>query len=123
MRKPAPLVRWAALAAIVFARVASRASAQEVLAQAFGSAQFEEFGFSIAGGGPDLDGDGFAEIAVHARITQSGSSVFTGSATLLSGRDLTPIHTIYGANSYDQLGFSLAWCDDLDGDALADLVV
>jgi hypothetical protein len=121
--KSGSLIRTAALAVLVVALATARAHGQELLDQAFGTARWEAFGSSIVAHGPDLNGDGFAEIAVGARIEISGTQFYLGAATVLSGRDFTPIHTIQGANSYDDLGASLAWCDDLDGDGLSDLVV
>jgi hypothetical protein len=115
--------RTAVLLALVIALATPRTHGQELLDQAFGSARWEAFGTSIVAHGPDLNGDGFAEIAVGAKIEQSGTQWNLGAATVLSGRDLTPIHTFQGTNSYDYLGASLAWCDDLDGDGLSDLVV
>lgn len=121
--RPDSLLRTAALAAFVVALATPRTHGQQLLAQAFGQEASDYFGWSIASGGPDLDGDGFAEIAVGALLLNSSHGSGVGAAYVLSGRDFTTIHAIYGSNDDDSLGSALAWCDDLDGDGLADLVV
>jgi hypothetical protein len=117
------LLRAAALAAFVVALATPRAPGQELLAQAFGEEASDYFGWSIASGGPDLDGDGFAEIAVGALLLNSSHGSGVGAAYVLSGRDFTTIHAIYGSQGDVNPGLTLAWCGDLDGDGLADLAV
>jgi FG-GAP repeat protein len=121
--KPNSVIRSAVLASFVVALATPRTHGQELLARVFGQESYDYFGWSITAGGPDLDGDGFAEIAVGALLNASSHGSGVGAAYVLSGRDFTTLHTIYGSNDDDSLGAALAWCDDLDGDGLEDLVV
>ena len=95
--------------------------AQEVLLEASGTMQYDYFGFAISAG-PDLDGDGFAEVAVGAPSQLNGINQ-VGAAVILSGRDFSVMRTIYGVQGSEAFGMALAWCGDVDGDGVDDLAV
>lgn len=83
------------------------------------------FGASVAGAG-DLDGDGYADIAVGApgqdtSLKDVGAGfVFSGST---SGPSDGPDWTMLGDTPGSRLGTSIATAGDVDGDGLADLIV
>ncbi len=83
------------------------------------------FGHDLAGGG-DLDGDGYADLAVGAyQESVSGIEVgvvrvYMGSATGLAS---TPDVTLEGTASGGEFGRAMSTDGDLDGDGVDDLVV
>jgi len=79
-----------------------------------------EFSATVAGLG-DVDGDGYAEVAVGARNAIVGSRVhvYRGAAT---GTDAAALVTFVGATFGGQVGESIAG-DDFDGDGYADLLL
>lgn len=95
--------------------------AQQVLLSAHGPQPYDSLGSAISVG-PDLDGDGFADIAVGAPGLKKGTSPL-GGVLILSGRDFSVLHTLYGAQNGDGFGAALAWCGDVDHDGVADLAV
>jgi FG-GAP repeat protein len=96
-------------------------SAQEILQSALGSAKNDQFGTAVAIG-PDLDGDGFREVAVGAP-TVNATVTNGGAAYVLSGRDFSRMQTIQGAIANGDFGKSVCWCGDVDGDGLPDLAI
>lgn len=95
--------------------------AQQVLLSAHGQNSNDFLG-TASSVGPDLDGDGFAEIAVGATGLHNGAKQ-VGGALILSGRDFSIYDTVYGAQDLDSAGYSVAWCGDVDNDGVADLAV
>jgi hypothetical protein len=85
----APGLFGAAIVATLVTLETPRASAQQVLAQAFGSAALDDYGFSIAAGGPDLDGDGITEFGAGGWL-HSGAD-YRDEVLLFSG-DVSPTH-------------------------------
>jgi hypothetical protein len=88
------------------------------------------FGASVAGAG-DVNGDGFADIAVGARLyskrvtldsrTDEGRAfLYLGSAT---GPAPSPAWSAFGDQPGGQFGFSVAAAGDVNGDGFGDLVV
>ena len=84
------------------------------------------FGSSVAGAG-DVNGDGYADLAVGApdvrpdeRALSGSVSVFGGSA---DGVVEAPLRVIEGAVGASGFGRSLAWIRDVDGDGCAELAV
>ena len=91
---------------------------------ATGEAAYNNFGTSLGGTG-DLNGDGFADLAVGASGFGSSSGkvyVFHGSAGGISGTASSPAFSITGeANS--SFGSSVATASDVNGDGFDDLAV
>jgi len=79
------------------------------------------FGSAVAGVG-DVDGDGFADFVVGGYgADEKGSE--SGMATLYSGIDGAPMHSVFGERTGDGLGRAVALVGDLDRDGLGDFVV
>jgi FG-GAP repeat protein/VCBS repeat protein len=106
--------------AILGSTFACSANAQEVLQSALGSATDDQFGWSVAMG-PDLDGDGFREVAVGAPYVDWGLLQNAGAVYILSGRDFSRMQTINNIGLY--LGDAVCWCGDVDGDGMDDLAI
>lgn len=84
------------------------------------------FGSSVAGAG-DVDGDGYADLAVGApevspggRAPSGSVSVFRGSA---GGVVEAPLRVIEGGAPYVGFGRPVAWVRDVDGDGYSELAV
>jgi hypothetical protein len=87
-----------------------------------GEGEYDYFGRAVAAAG-DVDGDGFADLAVGAwgyGSFQGRAYVFHGSAAGLSP---TPTWTASGENDDDNFGISVASAGDVNGDSFADLAV
>jgi WD40 repeat protein len=110
------LVARLCFATAIVVAASDLARAQDVVASGYGSNSFEQYGISVAYG-PDLNGDGFGEVAIGA----FGNLGTKGSVFVVSGRDFSQIVELDGQNAGDQFGQSVCWCGDLDGDGLADL--
>jgi hypothetical protein len=104
------------LAIVVAVAAADVARGQDLFASGYGSNAFESYGHAVAYG-PDLNGDGFGEVAVGAY----GNLGAKGSVFVVSGRDFSSIVQLDGSVAGDQLGSTVCWCGDVDGDGLEDL--
>lgn len=74
----------------------------------------------------DIDGDGTRDLLVGAPGAPAASQVygtFYGAAHLLSGADGGLIRRHHATVYREYLGFSVAGCDDLDGDGVGDYLV
>ena len=96
-------------------------------ARTLGSAQAgASFGWSVATAG-DVNGDGYADVIVGARLFDNGSltdegsaSVFAGSVSGLSG---TPAITVEGGSAGANFGRSVSTAGDVNGDGYADVII
>jgi len=84
-----------------------------------GRSSGDRFGQAVAGVG-DVDGDGFADVAVGAPLAGQHSE---GEFHVFSGKDGTVLQSFTGNGPDASLGWSLASAGDLDGDGRDDLVV
>ena len=95
-----------------------------------GSASSDSLGIGELTVIPDIDGDGFDELAVGGADMSNSNGSGVGSLFLVSGGDLAD-DTVDGAafvefegsNANDDFGFAAASPGDLDGDGTADLVI
>jgi hypothetical protein len=71
----------------------------------------------------DLDGDGWAEIAVGAPGRSAPSGARTGAVAIADGRSGRIARRIEGDAAWDLFGAAVSPCPDLDGDGLDDLLV
>ncbi|HMQ69209.1 MAG TPA: FG-GAP-like repeat-containing protein [Ignavibacteria bacterium] len=90
-----------------------------------GTAFSNIFGASVAGAG-DVNGDGFKDVIVGARLnTNSGGSnagcafVYYGGSTVNN----VPDAVFNGSNASDQFGFSVANAGDVNKDGYSDLII
>jgi len=88
-----------------------------------------EMGRSVAGAG-DLDGDGYGDVIVGARLYDSGETdegaafVFLGSASGIADATPATAHAQLEADQAGaQMGFSVAGAGDVDGDGYGDVIV
>jgi CSLREA domain-containing protein len=89
-----------------------------------GEANYENFGWSVAGAG-DVNGDGYADAIVAADSYPSGwgngrAYVYHGSA---AGLGAAPALTLTGEQDGDLFGTSVASAGDVNGDGYADVIV
>jgi len=87
-----------------------------------GQAAGDDLGRSVSGAG-DVDGDGFADLIVGARLADPGGLADAGSAFVFSGADGSQLFRFDGSAAFDQLGFSVSGAGDVDGGGFADLIV
>ncbi|MBK7949745.1 MAG: FG-GAP repeat protein [Deltaproteobacteria bacterium] len=87
------------------------------------------FGRSVASAG-DVNGDGFGDVIVGARMYSAGQSsegaafIFLGSAAGLASGDPTTAHAQLESNqSNAQMGSSVASAGDVNGDGFGDVIV
>ena len=90
---------------------------------------FANLGFSVSGAG-DVNGDGYADVIVGARLYDAGQTnegaafVFLGSATGITDSNPSTAHAQLESNQADaRLGYSVSGAGDVNGDGFADVIV
>jgi hypothetical protein len=81
-----------------------------------------EFGNSVALLG-DVNGDGFADVAVGAHLDDNTNGTDAGLVRVFSGRTGGVLYTVLGATFDDRFGYSVHGAGDVNHDAIPDLVV
>jgi hypothetical protein len=85
-----------------------------------GVEEFEYFGDAVSGAG-DLNGDGYADFIVGARLYNGGLSQ-RGRFKVFSGADGSLIYEKMGGNGGDTLGFSVGRLGDVNDDGFDDFL-
>jgi hypothetical protein len=96
------------------------AGAQTTLFDFHGTSTSEQAGTSVAGGN-DADKDGVDDLLVGHPFADVGGSN-TGAIYLISGKTGGVLGTVGGQNKEDQLGFSVAFVGDIDGNGTIDVI-
>lgn len=110
--------------ALVFSGSAAGLSAAPVWMAEDGQAR-SQFGYSVAGVG-DVNGDGFADVAVGAPLRNDSESfqgkalIYLGSA---NGLAATAERTLLAASEATLFGYSVAAAGDVNADGYADILV
>jgi hypothetical protein len=91
-----------------------------------GVAAGDFFGESVASAG-DVDGDGFADLVVCARLADPGGRTDAGTASVYlgspAGLSSTAALVLEGVAANDNFGMPAASARDVDGDGFADVIV
>ncbi len=96
-----------------------------------GEQSYEYFGWAVASGG-DVDGDGLDDVMVAAPVWDAPSTDGLGSdagrVVLISGSGLAEpgdgvLSSVYGVGYAENLGTSVAFVGDVDGDGLDDALL
>lgn len=90
-----------------------------LLLQLYGSAPYEYFGETIGAG--DFDADGVTDLVVGAFLEDTGAPN-GGAIYVYSGATFQRIFAGYGQSNSDQLGRSVDFAGDIDGDGIGDIV-
>lgn len=99
-----------------------------------GAAKGDQAGISVAGG--DVDGDGFADVVIGARLAEKEYARYSGGAGYVlfggedgvAGGDLGALDgsdgfVLHGSRMFDQAGRTVAGLGDIDGDGYDDIAV
>lgn len=114
---------WArASAKLVAGALVAMAGAAGAVDVSCPSADGDGFGWSVATGG-DYDGDGKIDVAVGAPCASIGTKSKAGRVRVFSGSTGRRLLSIKGTVQGQQLGASLAFLPDVDGDGRAEVVV
>jgi len=97
-----------------------------------GMAQGDHFGYALADGGGDIDGDGLSDLLISSHFNSDRgidtgiSYVFLASNLLTSSGSLLTDNAdfrIYGESDYDYSGSALDYTSDMDGDNQNELII
>jgi len=91
-----------------------------VLYQIPGASFADNFGNSVALTG-DVNGDGFGDFIIGARLVDAGGLMDSGSVFVFSGIDSAILLRVDGVNSQDNMGDSVAGGVDLNGDGYSEV--
>src|SRR5690606_34514565 len=91
-----------------------------LLLRLHGFAPYQYFGLALSAG--DLDADGVPDLIVGAFLEATGAPK-GGAVHVYSGATFAPMFSVYGTTSIEELGRSVAFAGDLDGDGIGDLAV
>lgn len=91
-----------------------------VLYQIAGTSFADNFGNSVALAG-DVNGDGFGDFIIGARLVDVGGLVDAGSVFVFSGIDGSILLRVDGVNSQDNMGDSVAGGVDMNGDGYTEV--
>ncbi len=80
-----------------------------------------QFGYSVAGG-KDVDGDNVPDIVVGAPQVNGSGGARVGSVAVFSGASGSLIFETVGQNRLANLGTSVAFCGDFNGDGISDII-
>lgn len=81
----------------------------------------EQFGIAVSGAG-DVNGDGFADLIVGARLS-SASGQFAGRAYVHSGQSGDELYRFTGERAGDFFGAAVADAGDVNNDGFSDMIV
>ncbi len=99
-------------------RVVSGASGTQ-LYEFEGGASLDMFGYSVSGG--DVDGDGLGDVIIGA-YGENSNGADSGSVYVYSGLDGSLLHHLVGAAAGDNLGISVSYVPDTDGDGRGEIL-
>ena len=81
------------------------------------------FGVAVSGAG-DVNGDGHDDVIVGAVLgDKTPFDENSGSAWVISGKNWSALHVVYGDSPEDWFGYSVSGAGDVDCDGFADLIV
>ena len=100
------------------ARVISGASGTQ-LYEFEGNSSLDMFGYSVSGG--DVDGDGLGDVIIGA-YGDNSNGADSGSVFVYSGLDGALLHHLKGVAAGDNLGISVSYVPDTDGDGRGEIL-
>jgi len=100
-----------------------------------GAASYDQSGFSVSSAG-DVNGDGFADIIIGARLADPNGNSIAGSSYVVFGKEggfsaTFDLSSLDGSNGFrldgnassDLSGFSVSSAGDVNGDGFADIII
>lgn len=87
-----------------------------------GFGQRDEFGYSVASAG-DVDGDGYDDVIVGARLADGGLPPLAGEAYVFSGATNALLYQFHGQSTGELFGSSVSGAGDVDADGYDDFLI